>query len=68
MVLFLMALSSNGRSEKFWTIKEAAAHVRVHPETFRRWLKGNKKKIPVKKFGRGCYRIPKDKFIEWAEA
>lgn len=35
---------------------EAAAHLRIHPETFRRWLREGRIKKPMK-VGRG-WRIP----------
>lgn len=63
-----MALQENGRtSDNFWTPKEAAAYIKVNLRTFYKWLRNKKKKVPCRRFGPNCIRIPKDKFIKWAD-
>lgn len=54
------------RNDHFLTLKEAAAYVRIHPKSFALWLK-KKNGPPVRRFGNRI-RLPKDKFIKWANA
>ena len=58
----------NGRNKNFFTPKEAAAYIGVSLTTFYGWLKKPPKKggPPVRRFGPMCLRLPREKFIEWA--
>jgi len=59
---------SNNHHREFLTPKEAAAYIGVSIITFYSWMKKPSKKggPPVRRFGKNCYRLPRDKFIEWA--
>lgn len=67
-----MAPTGNGNREPhFLTPKEAAAYLGVVVRTIYRWSRKPTAKggLPLRNFGskkHPCYRIPKDKFIEWA--
>lgn len=66
-----MQNGSNGaRSKNFFTPKEAADYVGVSVNTFYAWMHSPRMKDrpPVRKFGSNCYRLPKDRFIKWANA
>ena len=54
--------------DNFYTPKEGAAYMRVSMLTFYKYLKKPRKKggPPVRRFGRNCIRLPKEKFIAWA--
>ena len=52
----------------FLTPKEAAAYLSISPRTFYGWLKNKKKGIPCRRLSHNCIRIPKAKFIAWANA
>ena len=55
-------------SDTFYTPKEAAAKIRVSLLTFYKYLKKpvSKGGPPVRRFGRNCIRLPKNKFDAWA--
>ena len=63
-----MQPSLNGnRDPHFFTPKEAASYLRVSVRSIYNWI--DKGKIKARDFGskkHPCYRIPKDKFIAWA--
>lgn len=59
---------SRAKLENFITPKEASAYLSVNHRTFLNWLKNKKKKIPHRRLGVTCIRIPRDKFIKWANA
>lgn len=51
----------------FFTLKEAARFLKISPDTFRRYIKRNKKNPPP--MGHPVskqLRFPKDEFIQWA--
>lgn len=58
---------SRARSSNFFTPKEAAAYVGINLRTFYKWLRIKKKGVPCRRLGPNCIRIPKAKFIKWAE-
>ena len=59
---------NGNHSKNFLTPKEAADYVGVSLNTFYKWLRKSRKKggPPVRRFGQNCYRLPRDKFIAWA--
>lgn len=59
-------LPNSARGSHFFTPKEAAAYIGINPRTFYPWLR-KKGGPPVRRFGR-IIRIPKEKFIKWANA
>ena len=66
-----MKNGTNGlHAKNFFTPKEAADYIGVSTNTFYKWLREPKKKDrpPCRKFGLNCYRLPRDKFIAWANA
>ncbi|MDE2099014.1 MAG: helix-turn-helix domain-containing protein [Patescibacteria group bacterium] len=59
------------RESHFFTPKEAATYLGVHINSIWKWIKkpADKGGITAKKLGskkHPVYRIPKDKFIQWA--
>lgn len=61
----------NGISAKnFFTPKEAADYINVSLVTFYGYLRKAPARggPPVRRFGRNCIRLPRDKFIKWANA
>jgi excisionase family DNA binding protein len=67
-VFFMMLEEPRVKTANFLTPKEAAAYLSVNPRTFYNWLKIKKKGIPCRRLGPNCIRIPKAKFIAWANA
>ncbi len=59
---------SRVRSSPFFTPKEAAAYLGINLRTFYKWLGQKKKGVPCRRLGPNCIRIPRAKFIKWAEA
>ena len=55
-------------SKNFFTPKEAANYVGVSTNTFYKWLRRKRGGPPCRRFGQNCYRLPKEKFIAWANA
>jgi excisionase family DNA binding protein len=53
---------------RFLTVKECAAYLRIHPQSFYMILK-RKDGPPKRKMGKrnARWRIPKDEFLEWTE-
>ncbi|MFA5897706.1 MAG: helix-turn-helix domain-containing protein [Hyphomicrobium sp.] len=62
--------TNGGNSKNFFTPKEAADYIGVSTNTFYKWLRKPQTRggPPVRKFGLNCYRLPKEKFIKWANA
>ena len=57
---------ANGISPQFYTIKEAAAMIGIHPWTLWDWIKNKKRNAPpFRRFGPTTIRIPKEKFHEY---
>ena len=66
-------ISHGNRDPQFFTPKEAAAYLGVTVITVYHWIQKprGKGRLPARDFGskkRPCYRIPKDRFIAWANA
>jgi excisionase family DNA binding protein len=55
-------------SRTFITPKEAAAYMGVNIRTIYKFMKKPAAKggLPYKKLSTTCYRIPREKFIKWA--
>lgn len=58
----------NGASRNFFTIKEACDYIGVNRSTFYRFIRKKKDGPPIRRFGPNCIRLPKEKFIKWANA
>lgn len=57
----------HSKNKEFLTPKEAADYIGVHLNTFYCWIRERKKDgPPVRKFSSTCYRLPRDRFLEWA--
>ena len=65
-VFFMSLEEPRAKTTNFLTPKEAAAYLSVNPRTFYNWLKIKKKGIPCRRFGPNCIRIPRVKFLAWA--
>lgn len=61
---------NGANSKNFFTPKEAADYIGVSLLTFYQYARKPQSKggPPVRRFGRNCIRLPKDKFIKWANA
>jgi excisionase family DNA binding protein len=55
------------RSRHWFTAKEAADYIGVHPDTLYRYTRQRKDKPPFRRFrNSGPYRFPREEFIQWA--
>ena len=55
-------------TKAFYSLKEAAHMIGVHPDTVRKWLKKKQKnRPPARKIGPQRIGFPKAKFHEWLE-
>ena len=63
-----MAITSRPNGSQFYTVKEVASLLGISITTAYEYVHAKSKKggLPVKRFGRNCIRIPKDKFNTWA--
>jgi excisionase family DNA binding protein len=58
----------NDQDRSWLTLKEAAAHIGVHPRTLYAYAKRKRNRPPFHRFSlQGRYRFPKDQFIAWAD-
>lgn len=55
-----------GNESPFYTTKQAAHVLGVHPRTLNRYLQKKGSKIPVIRITKKVLRIPKDAFHRWA--
>jgi excisionase family DNA binding protein len=57
-----------GVTRAFYSLKEAAAMIGVHPDTVRKWLKKKQKnRPPARKIGPQRIGFPRAKFHQWLE-
>ena len=60
----------NGQASprRWFTAKEAANYLQIHVRTLYGYVrKGRGRKPPFRRFGKGNYRFPVEKFKEWAD-
>lgn len=56
------------KEPEFYTLKEVASKLRVSMTTIYGYTRrrNHKARLPIKRFGPNCIRVPRDAFIKWS--